>query len=58
MTTVVVCAGCATEMERYEDSGPYIERPEGLCSKCFGSEAAFDRAFAEYEMGQYRVEGW
>jgi DNA-directed RNA polymerase subunit RPC12/RpoP len=55
MTTVYVCGGCGAEMERYEDAEPYRERAEGLCSKCFGSEAAFDRAFSEYELGQYRV---
>jgi len=56
MSTVYVCAGCGAEMERYEDDGPYVERPEGLCSNCFGNAAAFDRAFAEYELGQYRVD--
>jgi DNA-directed RNA polymerase subunit RPC12/RpoP len=49
MTTVYVCAGCGVERERYEDDGPYIERPEVLCPKCFSSERAFDAAFAAYE---------
>jgi DNA-directed RNA polymerase subunit RPC12/RpoP len=57
MSTVYICAGCGTEMERYEDDEPYRERPEGLCSQCVNNDVAFDCAFAEYEFGQYRVDG-
>jgi len=53
MTTVVICAGCAREMERYEDDGPYIERPEGLCSRCIHNEAAFDAALDAYQANQH-----
>jgi recombinational DNA repair protein (RecF pathway) len=53
VSTVYLCAGCGTEMERYEDDGPYIERAECLCSKCFGSSAAFDAALDAYETNQY-----
>jgi uncharacterized protein CbrC (UPF0167 family) len=56
MSTVHVCAGCGAETERYEDNEPYREIADTLCPLCFHNGAAFDRAFDEYELGQYRVE--
>jgi uncharacterized protein CbrC (UPF0167 family) len=48
MSHVVICAGCAREMERYEDAGEYRETEDGLCSRCLNDGAAFDRALDAY----------
>lgn len=54
MTTVYTCADCGKHMEVYDDNESYVERPERLCTKCSANDAAFDRAFGEYELGASR----
>jgi NMD protein affecting ribosome stability and mRNA decay len=49
MSTEVICEKCGRTIERYEDSGPYVEVADGLCRSCEGADRKFDVAFAEYE---------
>jgi uncharacterized protein with PIN domain len=57
MSREVVCPDCDTQLEFYEDDGPFVETLE-RCDKCERALAEVEYEDARYELDSMYGMGW